>query len=636
MNKLCLFLFCLFSSIQIFAQNNIPSYVPTNGLVGWWPFNGNANDESGNGNNGIVYGATLTSDRFGNIGKSYLFNGNSNYIEVQSSSNITVSSAYTISAWFNSDLWSFNSPIDEHAIISKIVDGAWYGGYEIYLGGNSGRIFHIGNIGDNFHLGSAGNIANKWYNVTATFNGNIVRYYLDGIKLDSISLMGNIGTSSIPLRFGRRGGAGTYNCWFSGKIDDIAIYNRALTQDEITALYTGQTTNNPNTDTISKPVPPGIPYQAVIRNASGQIMTNANVTAQFTLHKDSALGGVEYQEVHALTTNGHGLINTVLGKGTATQGTFASINWANTNKFLQVQMDLGNGYVDLGTQQLMSVPYAMYAANGPKGEKGDKGDSGVAGPQGLQGVQGPPGNGFQNGTINGQMLYWKDSVWVTVSPGTNGQTLTLCNGLPHWGPCPVDTILPTQITIGSQIWDNKNLDVSTYRNGDPIPQVTDTIQWANLTTGAWCWYNNDSANYWQYGKLYNWFAVNDPRGLAPIGWHVPTDGEWNKIVKFLEPSADTTLSGWQNTTVGGMLKSTTNWNSPNTGATNSSGFGALPGGRRFSSGYFSNVGNFGYWWSSTESNASFAWYRYLSSTSLDIHRFNFNKVVGFSVRLIKD
>jgi uncharacterized protein (TIGR02145 family) len=488
---------------------------------------------------------------------------------------------------------------------------------------------------------------NTWHNIIVVVNAQIGKYYFyfDGVLENDMSFDINGTVNYYYLRKWQIGAfypapaTSSTPHQFIGSIDDIAIYNRALTQDEITALYTGQTTNNPNTDTISKPVPPGIPYQAVIRNATGQIMTNANVTAQFTLHKDSALGGVEYQEVHALTTNGHGLINTVLGKGTSTQGTFASINWANTNKFLQVQMDLGNGYVDLGTQQLMSVPYAMYAANGPKGDKGDKGDGGVEGPQGiqgLQGIQGPGGNGFQNGTTNGQMMYWKDSVWLTVSPGSNGQTLTLCNGLPHWGPCPVDTILPTQITIGSQIWDNKNLEVSTYRNGDPIPQVTDTIQWANLTTGAWCWYNNDSANYWQYGKLYNWFAVNDPRGLAPIGWHVPTDGEWNKIVKFLEPSADTTLSGWQNTTVGGMLKSTTNWNSPNTGATNSSGFGALPGGRRFSSGYFSNVGNFGYWWSSTESNASFAWYRYLSSTSLDIHRFNFNKVVGFSVRLIKD
>ena len=633
MNKLSLFLLFLFSTIQIFAQNNIPSYVPTNGLVGWWPFNGNANDESGNGNNGTVNGATLTTDRFGNNGRSYSFDGVNDFIGIPS---IINSPTFTISLWYYT------------TIVPSLGQQLMYyqGTREIQISRNElfiGAGVKLSN--DNYYFTPANSVAtsivtNNWQHLVATYiRGDKLRFYINGTNVDSSEISPNL---DFWIGGNNNASFGAYNqsgLFYDGTLDDIAIYNRALTPQEITALYTGQITSNTNTDTTAntiKPVPPGIPYQAVIRNASGQIMTNANVTAQFTLHKDSALGAVEYQEVHALTTNGHGLINTVLGKGTATQGTFASINWANTNKFLQVRMDLGNGYVDLGTQQLMSVPYAMYAANGPKGEKGDKGDSGVAGPQGLQGVQGPPGNGFQNGTVNGQMMYWKDSVWVTVSPGTNGQTLTLCNGLPHWGPCPVDTIIPTQITIGSQIWDNKNLDVSTYRNGDPIPQVTDTIQWANLTTGAWCWYNNDSANYWQYGKLYNWFAVNDPRGLAPIGWHVPTDAEWNKLVKFLEPSADTTLSGWQNTTIGGMLKSTTLWNSPNTGATNSSGFGALAGGRRFSSGYFSNVGNFGYWWTSTENNASFAWYRYLSYTNSDIHRFNFNKVVGFSVRLIKD
>jgi uncharacterized protein (TIGR02145 family) len=86
----------------------------------------------------------------------------------------------------------------------------------------------------------------------------------------------------------------------------------------------------------------------------------------------------------------------------------------------------------------------------------------------------------------------------------------------------------------------KNLNVSKYKNGDIIPQVTDGTQWANLTTGAWCWYNNDSATYAAtYGKLYNWYAVNDPRGLAPEGWHVPSDGEWNILIKYLDPIADT-------------------------------------------------------------------------------------------------
>jgi uncharacterized protein (TIGR02145 family) len=84
------------------------------------------------------------------------------------------------------------------------------------------------------------------------------------------------------------------------------------------------------------------------------------------------------------------------------------------------------------------------------------------------------------------------------------------------------------VTIGTQVWMTKNLDVDRYRNGDIIPEVKDSIAWANLKTGAWCYYNNDPELGKIYGKLYNWYAVNDPRGLAPAGYHIPTDAEWTE------------------------------------------------------------------------------------------------------------
>ena len=223
------------------AYAQVPSYVPSNGLVGWWPFNGNANDESGNGNNGTIYGASLSTDRNNNSNAAYNFNGSSNYIEVASSSSISVSSAYTLSVWFRASSWSFNAPIDEHAIISKMVDGAWYGGYEIYHGGSTGSIRHIGNITNNFSIGSDSGQVNQWYHIVCTFNGSKVKYYINNRKADSISLSSSIQTSNIPLRFGRRGGAGTYNCWFNGKIDDIGIWNRALSPQEINNLYNATT-----------------------------------------------------------------------------------------------------------------------------------------------------------------------------------------------------------------------------------------------------------------------------------------------------------------------------------------------------------------------------------------------------------
>lgn len=146
------------------------------------------------------------------------------------------------------------------------------------------------------------------------------------------------------------------------------------------------------------------------------------------------------------------------------------------------------------------------------------------------------------------------------------------------------------VTIGKQIWTNKNLDLSTYRNGDIIPQVTDAKIFADLTTGAWCYYNNDSTNYSKYGKLYNWYAITDVRGLAPKGWHIPSATEWETLATFLRGAG----------VAGGQMKEsgTLNWSKPNTDATNTSGFSGLPGGRK---GYnnFSDEGYIGYFWSSS-------------------------------------
>jgi uncharacterized protein (TIGR02145 family) len=198
-------------------------------------------------------------------------------------------------------------------------------------------------------------------------------------------------------------------------------------------------------------------------------------------------------------------------------------------------------------------------------------------------------------------------------------------------------VLPS-VTIGTQVWTNQNLSVARYRNGDIIPQVTDATQWGNLTTGAWCWYNNDSATYAAtYGRLYNWYAVNDARGLAPQGYHIPSDGEWNKLVKYLDAGADTTCVNCnQSTIAGGAMKSTTGWNAPNTGATNSSGFAGLPGGYRDDDGAFYYVGGYGDWWSSTEDDTTNAWYRILGYSSSVVNRGSNTKRLGFSVRCVRD
>jgi hypothetical protein len=185
------------------------------------------------------------------------------------------------------------------------------------------------------------------------------------------------------------------------------------------------------------------------------------------------------------------------------------------------------------------------------------------------------------------------------------------------------------VTIGSQIWSTKNLDVTNYLNGDPIPQVTDPTQWANLTTGAWCYYNNDPANGPIYGKLYNWYAVNDVRGLAPQGWHVPTDLEWQTLYSFL-----TTLVGSGNE--GGAMKNTTGWNSPNLGATNITGFSGLPAGSRSFDGTFAFLGVIGSWWTSTSYGSTSSLRRTLVNSNSLFGGNSDPNIVGLSVRVVKN
>ncbi len=184
------------------------------------------------------------------------------------------------------------------------------------------------------------------------------------------------------------------------------------------------------------------------------------------------------------------------------------------------------------------------------------------------------------------------------------------------------------VKIGDQEWMMENLKVTHYINGEPIPEVTDNSTWAGLSTGAWCNNNNDAGNGAIYGHLYNWYTVNDSRIIAPEGWHVPTDDDLQILVDYLGGSS----------VAGGKMKETgtTHWNSPNTGATNESGFTALPGGYRdYYFGNFSNIGSHAYFWSSSEDNSNSAWNRRLYNDYSEVYRGNYNKKYGLSVRCIR-
>ncbi|MEI6090299.1 MAG: FISUMP domain-containing protein [bacterium] len=189
-----------------------------------------------------------------------------------------------------------------------------------------------------------------------------------------------------------------------------------------------------------------------------------------------------------------------------------------------------------------------------------------------------------------------------------------------------------ELQICNQVWMCANLDVITYRDGTPIPEVTDRSVWAYLTTGAWCYYNNDPELGAIYGKLYNWYAVNDPRGLAPEGWHIPTDSEWSELSNCLGGES---IAGGKLKSKGTIENGDGLWYSPNLSASNESKFSALPGGYLLNIGFYM-IGNLGNWWSATENDAKNALVRRLGNTSPSLNRGNYQKLNGLSVRCVKD
>jgi uncharacterized protein (TIGR02145 family) len=181
------------------------------------------------------------------------------------------------------------------------------------------------------------------------------------------------------------------------------------------------------------------------------------------------------------------------------------------------------------------------------------------------------------------------------------------------------------VTIGEQCWFKKNLNAANYRSGDPITLLEDNAEWASTSSGAWSYPGNNLANGATYGKLYNFLAVSDSRGLCPTGWHVPSDEEWYILENFLGGSA----------VAGTALKSSPT-DIPSWNGSNASGFSGLPAGNRYGSGGFNFLGSSGYWWSSSHYGGG-PIYRYLNSGGSNVNRYNgYGLLGGFSVRCVRD
>ena len=225
------------------------------------------------------------------------------------------------------------------------------------------------------------------------------------------------------------------------------------------------------------------------------------------------------------------------------------------------------------------------------------------------------------GLISGTTYYVR--AYATNSAGTSyGSERSFYTGV-----VDVDGNVYHTVTIGTQTWLLEDLKTTHYRNGDPITYESNNNAWQNLSTEAFCWYNNDAATYKStYGALYNWWAASDPRNLAPVGWHVPTDAEWITLFGYL---------GGQ-VVAGGPMKESgaSHWTAPNLGATNTSGFTALGAGVRYGGGgSFAEVNNSGYWWSTSVLGSGL---QLVSSSASVIFMASWYPMDGFSVRCIKD
>lgn len=410
-------------------------------------------------------------------------------------------------------------------------------------------------------------------------------------------------------------------------------------------------------------VPNSFSYQAVIRNSDGTVKQDESVYIHIEIFQGNIDGASEYIEIHNTTTNSFGLVTLEIGKGISPDD-FALIDWSKGQYFIEVKV---NG-ISMGTSQLLSVPFALQAGSVDNVDDADAdpeneiqtlsisdhtislsvGGGNVTVPDNFEDADADPGNELQNlnnvlllgNSANNQIIKDLSTPVDDQDAVTKKYVDELIKKIEYLERISgMDTLSDVNgnvyktIKIGKRVWMVENLRTTKYNHGSPIPLVTDDFEWAHLSTPGYCWEKNDSSTYAQtYGALYNWYTVNTGN-LCPVGWHVPTDTEWIALLNQL---------GGQHL-AGGKLKETgtAHWNSPNIGATNETGFTALPGGMRsMYDGYFTAVGAYGCWWSATEhvSISGNAWYMFITNSesqgsmdwSMD------NKRAGYSVRCVKD
>jgi uncharacterized protein (TIGR02145 family) len=540
-------------TVNTFGQNELPSYIQSEGLVAYYPFNGNANDASGNGYHGTTFlNPQLSEGHNGDVNSAYDFeweNVNGYGTPWQRIELPFIDSFYNtdlvISAWIKPETlyWPNNSIQNAMIIGSSNACGDFLEPSDIRFALHNGDGSITFTIGPDIVVDSGpGAInVNNWQHVLARVSANNIDLFVNSV------LVSNATHTSIPnfagcMVIGEHHQSNGHWYYFDGIIDDIGIWNRALTNQEIQTLYS---------------------------SSSGDILLNGTVSAENNLIKNVA---DPTDDQDAATKN----------------------------------------YVDNNANSF---------------------------------------SGSYNDLTDTPVTYTQTEVDDLIAEAVAGLQSQIDALQPSTTVTDIDGNTYDYLPYGAQVWTVENAEMVTYRDGTPIPQVTDDTEWENLTTGAWCYYDNDPTK----GKLYNWYAVagihdndlNTPnKELAPEGWHVPSDEEWTTLENYLITNGynyDGTTTGNK---IAKAMASTSGWNSSENGGVvgndqtlnNSSGFNAFPKGGLGNLGYSgSSEGYLAIFWCFDENtdmvNSNNRTLSFQNNTLLTYSNPNWN---GFSVRFVRD
>ncbi len=370
--------------------------------------------------------------------------------------------------------------------------------------------------------------------------------------------------------------------------------------------------------TLVAQVPGRIPYQSIARNTQGQVVTYGVLNAKFILVDSSNTSLVIWQEQQTLITDSTGLFKVELG----TFNSISSIDWTIGSKFLHLEIDFGDGFIDVGRKKLVCQAHGSkqdYNSSEKENIENARKDSSVT-------------------EIGKESLYnpsLEDSITIFIDESEHwcGEPKVHNSKYLYGRMADQDGNVYKTITIGKQVWMAENLNTSIYRDGSSIPTNLDNESWNKTEFGAWSYYNNDPRYHCPNGKLYNWYACIDERQLCPVDWHVPTDSDWLVLSEYLGGAG---VAGGRMKSAGFMDDLSGHWLAMNDAGTDESGFSATPSGCRTSYGEFIRFGYYGYWWCSSLMDRGIGWNRSIAFKAGTDFRDYSNVHFGYSVRCVKD